>query len=194
MELHKQIKKYRTSYQLSQEELADKIYVTRQTISNWETDKNYPDIHSLLLMSSLFNISLDELIKGDLDKMKEEISTKDIQNFYHQGKILLFLLSITVLSIAPLVYFLKLFGFALWIILTAILLVYSKRIETFKKEHDIQTYKEIIAFTKVERLDEITKQQEVGKRSSQIIVQSIIMGALGFMITYALMKLFFLYF
>ena len=35
---------------LSQEELAEKIYVTRQTISNWENDKSYPDIHSLLLL------------------------------------------------------------------------------------------------------------------------------------------------
>lgn len=56
-----QIKKYRTSLNLSQEELAEKIYVTRQTISNWENDKCYPDIHSLLLLSSVFNISLDQL-------------------------------------------------------------------------------------------------------------------------------------
>mgnify|MGYP005527732507 CR=1 FL=1 len=59
---------------LSQEELAEKIYVTRQTISNWENDKSYPDIHSLLLLSSTFHISLDQLIKGDITTMKEEIS------------------------------------------------------------------------------------------------------------------------
>ena len=47
MELNKQIKKYRTEANLSQEELADKIYVSRQTISNWENEKNYPDIKSL---------------------------------------------------------------------------------------------------------------------------------------------------
>ena len=47
---------------LSQEELAEKIYVTRQTISNWENDKSYPDIHSLLLLSSTFHISLAELL------------------------------------------------------------------------------------------------------------------------------------
>ena len=61
MELNKQIKKYRTMMNLSQEELAEKVYVTRQTISNWETGKSYPDIHSLLLLSSLFNVSLDQL-------------------------------------------------------------------------------------------------------------------------------------
>ena len=55
MELNAQIKKYRTELNLSQEELAEKVYVTRQTISNWENGKSYPDIHSLLLLSSLFN-------------------------------------------------------------------------------------------------------------------------------------------
>ena len=73
MELSKQIKKYRTEANLSQEELADKIYVSRQTISNWENEKNYPDIKSLVLMSEVFQVSLDNLIKGDLERMKKEI-------------------------------------------------------------------------------------------------------------------------
>ena len=47
MELNAQIKKYRKSLNLSQEELAEKVYVTRQTISNWENGKSFPDIHSL---------------------------------------------------------------------------------------------------------------------------------------------------
>ena len=71
MELNAQIKKYRMKLNLSQEELAEKIYVTRQTISNWENEKSYPDIHSLLLLGSLFNVSLDKLIKGDIEIMKE---------------------------------------------------------------------------------------------------------------------------
>ena len=63
MELSKQIKKYRTEANLSQEELADKIYVSRQTISNWENEKNYPDIKSLVLMGEVFQVSLDYLIR-----------------------------------------------------------------------------------------------------------------------------------
>lgn len=55
MELGKQIKKYRMEAKLSQEELADKVFVSRQTISNWENDKNYPDINSLVLMSEVFH-------------------------------------------------------------------------------------------------------------------------------------------
>ena len=51
MELGNQIKAHRAALSLSQEELAEKVYVTRQTVSNWETSKSYPDIHSLLLLS-----------------------------------------------------------------------------------------------------------------------------------------------
>ena len=85
MELSIQIKKYRTELHLSQEELAEKVYVTRQTISNWENEKSYPDIHSLLLLSSLFNVSLDQLIKGDIEKMKEIISEQEIKKFNYYG-------------------------------------------------------------------------------------------------------------
>lgn len=76
MELSAQIKKYRTDMNLSQEELAEKIYVTRQTISNWENDKSYPDITSqqesgkrpyqqfLLAMGSAFTVIIIALIVG----------------------------------------------------------------------------------------------------------------------------------
>ena len=56
-----QIKKYREQLKISQEELADKVFVSRQTISNWENNKNYPDIKSLSLLSYIFNVSIDEL-------------------------------------------------------------------------------------------------------------------------------------
>ena len=65
MNIGNQIKKYREQLKISQEELADKIFVTRQTISNWENNKNYPDIKSLSLLSYNLNVSLDDLIKGD---------------------------------------------------------------------------------------------------------------------------------
>lgn len=73
MEISKQIKKHRLDAELSQEELAEKIFVTRQTISNWENNRSYPDINSLILLSNFFDISLDILVKGDLEEMKEEI-------------------------------------------------------------------------------------------------------------------------
>ena len=51
MNIGNQIKKYREQLKISQEELADKIFVTRQTISNWENNKNYPDIKIIILYS-----------------------------------------------------------------------------------------------------------------------------------------------
>nr|WP_257152008.1 helix-turn-helix transcriptional regulator [Bacillus toyonensis] len=58
MNLSKQIKKYRDREGFSQEDLAEKIYVSRQTISNWENERSYPDIHNLLLLSVFFSMFL----------------------------------------------------------------------------------------------------------------------------------------
>ena len=63
MNIGSQIKKYREQLKISQEELADKVFVSRQTISNWENNKNYPDIKSLSLLSYIFNVSIDDFIK-----------------------------------------------------------------------------------------------------------------------------------
>lgn len=49
-----------------------KINVSRQTISNWENEKSYPDIISVIELSSLYSISLDDLLKGD-EKMMEHL-------------------------------------------------------------------------------------------------------------------------
>lgn len=193
MELNKQIKKHRAEMNLSQEELAEKLYVTRQTISNWETGKNYPDIHSLLLMSTLFDVSLDQLIKGDVEIMKEEIKTEDIKMFDRYGKIFTGLLLLSIVSIAPLVYFLRLFGALIAAVLYIITIYYSIKIEKLKKDNDIQTYKEIIAFSNGEHLDEINKQREYGKRPYQkvvvVLLVSIASGVISFIAATSLIKL-----
>lgn len=167
MELSTQIKKYRTQMNFSQEELAEKVFVTRQTISNWENNKNYPDIHSLLLLSTLFNISLDQLIKGDIDIMKEEIKEAELQKFNHYGKIFSLLFLLTILSFVPLAIFLKYIGMVIWAIIFGVTMYYALKVEKCKKENNVQTYKEIVAFTEGKRLDEIEKNQEYGKRLYQ---------------------------
>ena len=74
MEIKEQLKEHRARLGLSQEELADRIFVSRQTISNWETDRTYPDVQSLLLlMRDLFGTSIDELVKGDVATMEKAI-------------------------------------------------------------------------------------------------------------------------
>lgn len=76
MELARHIKEHRARLGMSQEELAEKIFVSRQTISNWETDRTYPDVQSLLLLSNLFDVSVDSLIKGDVEEMKQVLSAE----------------------------------------------------------------------------------------------------------------------
>lgn len=76
MELGKQIRRYRNERSFSQETLAEKVYVSRQTISNWENGKSYPDVNSLVLLSEAFEVSLDKLIKGDVENMKEQINRR----------------------------------------------------------------------------------------------------------------------
>lgn len=60
---------------MTQEEVAEKIHVSRQTISNWENGRNLPDINSLILISEIYAISLDELMKGD-PKMVKKLDEK----------------------------------------------------------------------------------------------------------------------
>lgn len=102
MELGKQIKKHRQEVQLSQEKLADRVYVSRQTISNWENDKSYPDVNSLVLLSEIFQISLDNLIKGDIEVMKDVIQKEEIVKMNRYGKIYTIMLIVTVVSAVPL--------------------------------------------------------------------------------------------
>ena len=102
MELGKQIKMHRQEAELSQEELANRVYVSRQTILNWENDKSYPDVNSLVLLSEIFQISLDKLIKGDIGVMKEVIQKEEIEKMKRYGRIYTIMLIVTVVSAVPL--------------------------------------------------------------------------------------------
>ena len=178
MELGNQIKKYRMDFNWSQDELADKVFVTRQTVSNWENDKNYPDIKSLLLLSSVFGISLDTLVKGDLEEMKEQVKEADIKQLNHDSAIYAVLLLAAIISPIPLAHFLGFVGIGIWAVLMVVTLYYAIRIEKQKKKHDIQTYKEIIAFSEGKRLDEMEKNREYGKRPYQKILLAIGSGVI----------------
>ncbi|MBQ1410687.1 MAG: helix-turn-helix transcriptional regulator [Oscillospiraceae bacterium] len=180
MELHAQIKKYRAELGLSQEELAEQVYVTRQTVSNWENGKSYPDIHSLLLLSGLFQVSLDQLVKGDLETMKEIVNEYDLQEFKHSSNILAALFA-GMLVCAPLV--------VLWTkwytavpcgLLFVTTIVWAWKVEKLKKKYDIQTYREIVAFSKGQKLDELEKATEKGKRPYQTVLSALLGAALGY--------------
>lgn len=72
MEIGKKLKNARIEAGLTQEKATEKIDVSRQTISNWENEKSYPDIISVIALSDLYSVSLDELLKGD-QKMAEHL-------------------------------------------------------------------------------------------------------------------------
>jgi len=159
MNIGTQIKKYRNGMGLSQEELAGKIFVSRQTVSNWENNKNYPDIHSLLLLGSLFNVSLDNLIKGDIVIMKEEIKIKEseIKKFNRYAAVFGVLLIASVILAVPLARWLGFYAVIPWGIIYLASLFFAIKIEKIKKTYDIHTWKEIVAFDERVRKEVVTK-------------------------------------
>ncbi|HEQ9939762.1 TPA: helix-turn-helix transcriptional regulator [Streptococcus pyogenes] len=163
MEIGQQIIRYRKQQALSQEELAEKVYVSRQSISNWENDKTYPDIHSLLLLSQIFQVSLNQLIKGDIEKMKYTITQVDKKNFKRDTKVMVTLMILLMISSYPLVYFLEWLGLGIFVLLSIITMTYANRVERFKKKYDVQPYKEILAVSNGKLLDEIEKREERAK-------------------------------
>ena len=179
MEIGKQIKKHRTRLKWSQETLAENAYVSRQTISNWENGKSYPDIHSLLILGKLFNISLDELVKGDVETMNNEISKNEVKRF----NALLWLLAaeyiIMLLSPLPLIKYLGWVGGAIWGVITAVSLFTAAKVEKLKKANDLTTYKEIKAYMEGKPLDEISAERI--KKGSKNLMKAMF-GAVSAMI------------
>ncbi len=182
MEIGTQIRKYRNAMELSQEELAERVYVTRQTISNWENGKSYPDLHSLLLLSSLFHVSLDQLVKGDIEMMKQEISKEEVAKFNRLSSVFAVLFAACIVAFIPLVVFLKLYGVVIWAILYLVVLGFAFRVEKLKKSNDIHTYQEIVAFSQGKRLDEIQQQREIGKKPYQSALKFVAGAAVGIVI------------
>src|SRR5574344_1417904 len=100
MELGKNIIKIRKQNNLTQDDFAEKYFVTRQTVSNWENSKSYPDLETLIKISDDFDISLDILLKED-NKMIKDISKKQ-RNYKF---INLFVAILNIVGILLLLYF-----------------------------------------------------------------------------------------
>ena len=95
MDIGDKIKKSRTDAKITQEQAAQALGISRQTISNWENERSYPDIVSVLKMSDLYSVSLDYLLKGEgpmkdyLDYIEE--STNTVKSKVRLSKLLLVL-------------------------------------------------------------------------------------------------------
>lgn len=76
MNFGKQIKEIRLSNNLTQEQMANKLNVSRQAVSNWENNKNLLDLEMIITISNIFSLSLDNLILGgseDMNNMTEKL-------------------------------------------------------------------------------------------------------------------------
>ena len=79
MDIGNQIRERRQRLGLSQDELAQRLYVSRVTISHWETNKTLPDVQSMLLLANLFGTTIDEMVRGDVDEMREMVEKSEQQ-------------------------------------------------------------------------------------------------------------------
>lgn len=152
---------------LSQEQLAEALNVSRQAISKWEGGKSYPDIHSLLLLSALFDVSLDQLIKGDLETMKQEVNAADVKAMNRDAIIFSILLAATIILPVPLLKWFGLYGLIPELLIWGAAMYFALRLERIKKANNVQSYREILAFSEGRKLDEIEQKVEAGKRPYQ---------------------------
>ena len=173
MEVGGRIRELRTERGMSQDDLAARVYVSRQTISSWENGKTYPDVQSLLLLSEIFSASVDSLIKGDVETMNETID-RDIETMRRLSYVMLgFLL----LMIAAMIWVcLQAFvwdwpleqtvpTFVLALVLWGVAMFAACWVDRIKKSHDLVTYGEILAYWKGEAVDRDTER---GRRERTI--------------------------
>ncbi|MBR6879601.1 MAG: helix-turn-helix transcriptional regulator [Clostridiales bacterium] len=178
MEIGQRIRSLRNSRDWNQDIFAEKMFVSRQTVSSWENGRSYPDIKSLLLMSDLFGTSLDELIKGDIEKMKLEISSESIREYNRWANLFAAGLIIGVIIPYPLAKLFGWWGLAAFILYIIALFPLALKVEALKKQNDIQTYKEITAFVEGRELSKEEKISEKAKRPYQKILLAIGSGAI----------------
>ena len=172
MEIGNQIKKYRGKLKWSQETLAQKSYVSPQTISDWENGNSYPDIHSLLILSKLFNISLDKLIKEDVEAIKKEIESNNAKKFNSMTWLLAAEYIVSVVSAVPLMKYLSWIGGIIWGLLLAFSIITALKAEKLKKASNIRTYREIKAFMEGKPLEDIKNERL--KAANKPVIKAVI--------------------
>ena len=164
MEVGRHIREGRDSLGISQEELAHRIFVSRQTVSNWETGKTYPDVQSLLLLSNLFNVTVDSLVKGDVEAMQVEIENYELDRFkiitYRRialGLLVIGAIMLVVLTVQGQSPFSPLFIMAALLMLAG--MPFAHFADRIERRHDIETIREVKAFLAGEDPDKIERDR-----------------------------------
>lgn len=96
MDFGQTLKNKRLRLGLTQESLAEMIHVTRQTISRWENGSSYPNLDTVVILSDLLDISLEELLKGDANVMVKSISD-DVRNKHKYKSLAYFLAAVIII-------------------------------------------------------------------------------------------------
>ena len=194
MQVGKQIQHYRKEKNLSQDDLAEIIFVSRQSISNWERGATYPDIQNLLLLSKVFEVSLDKLVKGDLETMKQIIHDQEFMRYQKDGVVFTILLIGSPIIMISLILYLDWFGIAISCLIFAITMFYALRIEKFKKQHNLRTFRQIVAYDQGRSLSEIEEAEERGKAPYQNIILPVLfslgIGAIALLFSWLLLTFF----
>lgn len=144
MEIGSKLKEARKACGMTQEDVADSLGVSRQSISNWENSRTFPDIISVVKMSDLYEISLDVLLKDQEENQKEEKvmnkyldfldeSTNTVKSKERQSQLILLLTYLVVWALGIMIFWFftkddQAMGFALiylWILLPVTTLVIS---------------------------------------------------------------------
>ncbi len=107
--------------------------------------------------------------------MKEEIKKEDQAEFQKLGKSYAIMLLLMIISLIPLFKFLSYIGIAIWVVIAAITFYVALLVEKKKKEFNIQSYREIVAFSEGKPLDELAKAREEAKRPYQKVL--LVLGA-----------------
>lgn len=98
MDFGTRLKEARTNIGLRQEDVSEAIGVSRQTVSNWENNRSLPDLRSIVEISDVYQISLDDLLKGDQKVMEKLIKDSDVKAMGNRVN----LLTILVLTVSTL--------------------------------------------------------------------------------------------
>ena len=131
MTLGERIRDERKKRGLSQEELADILNVSRQAITKWETDRGIPDIANLIRISEEFEISLDELIKGD-NSVKRKIIYDNSMKRWHLLVVVYLMAIVAYIAYFALLYRIFMVGF---LIATLFMLGFELRIIIKEKRY-----------------------------------------------------------
>ena len=175
MEIGNTIRSLRAEAGISQEELAERIFVSRQTISNWENGKFYPDVQSLALIAELFSVSIDSLVKGDLPMMESKIVQEDAKRLKRNA--VFYGVLITVSIIVMTVSFLSENWLALGsgVVVYALAICFAFIVDNDKKRLEVRTYREIKALCDGVGIEEIKAQRE-GQQGGRGVMWKVFLG------------------